>query len=258
MNSTKDLHPFPSALPWEEFTEYRVSIEELRERAPQYNSTLAISFLANQSSPVLPVNAVRILIAECDSNLAKPAASKLEVDLHAIGLWYLLPAARAAADADLDTTRRYLSELTRLSQEILPSLSHVLALMPVSVSEHLEQISQWKESGHALDVQMTASFVKALPELSKRLAADVETKRKGRRPNFVLDHCVTLAAAAFERAGLCVSARGPSATRPCARLTGDGSRLFVTYFGQLDGHLSELTLSLAMLRCRRRTRQTRD
>ncbi len=255
--SANNDHPFPVDLPWEEFTQYRVTIEELRERAPQYDSALAISFIANRATPILPVNAIERLIAQSNSDLEKTAASNLNVDLRAIGLWFLMPAARAVADADLDATRRYLGELTRLSQDILPSLSHVLALLPASISAHLGQISEWNEGEDAFDHQMVARFIKALPELSKRLTADVEAKSKGRRPNFVLDHSVTLAAAAFERAGLSLVPRGPSATQPSARLTGCGSRLFVAYFLQLDKHLSEATLSQAMIRCRRRTQAGR-
>jgi len=149
VNSAKNHQPFPAVLPWEEFTEYRVSIGELRERAPSHNNAMMVSLIAGHFTPVLLVNAVQKLIAESDTNLRKAAASKLDVDLRAICLWYLMPAARAAADADLNVTRRYLGKLTRLSKDIVPSLLHVFALLSVSVSEKLGQIPEWKESGHA-------------------------------------------------------------------------------------------------------------
>lgn len=257
MTSAKNPPPFPAELPWEEFTERRVTIEELRERIPRHEKALATTFAMNPSTPLLPAHVATKLLSESELGLSETASAGLAHDLRAIGLWFLMPAGRRAADADLDATRRYLGELTRLSPDILPSLLHVLALLPVSVSEHLGQIPEWKESGHAFDIQMIRQFVRVLPDLSKRLAADVEAKSRGRRTNFVLDHSVTLAAAAFGRAGLSVGPRGQSATRPSARLTGAGSRLFVAYFRQLDKHLSETALALAMLRCRKRTRTVR-
>ncbi len=257
MKSAKNHDPFPGWLPWEDFTEIPVTIEELRIRVRHHELALTIHRLTTQTAPGLPANAVRRLLAQREVTLDAEARVALDGDLYAIGLWYLIPAAQRAADADIDATRRYLKELRRLADEIGPSLHHVLALFQVSIPHHLEQMPEWVEGGHQFDLEMVRAFFKLLPELSRRLAADVEVRRKGRRKNFVLDHSVRLAAAAFAQAGLAVIPRGQSATSPQPRLTGDGSRLFVDYFRLLDGHLGEPALAAAQLRSRKAGRAIR-
>ena len=198
-----------------------------------------------------------MLLSNPEVGLPMAARKKLDRDLRAIGLWFLMPRARRVADADVDATRSALKKLNRLSRDIVSPLQDVLDVIGQSVAEELEKDPAWRDGEFNFDHAAIRQFFQSLPGVSERLTLKVEAQRKGRRTNFVLDHSVTLAAAAFERAGLSVGPRGQSATRPSARLTGAGSRLFVAYFRQLDTHLSETTLALAMLRCRKRTRTVR-
>lgn len=250
MNSAKNRDPFPQELPWEEFTQYRVTIEELRERVPRYDSVLALSFLANRRTPILPVNAIENMLMRSSVTLSEKDLGELNRDLHAIGLWYLQPAARKVADADPDAIRRVLKILLRLAPKIARPLLDVLALLPASSSRHLGQIGDWKESGHTFDVEMIRKFVRALPELTKRLAADVAVHGKGRRPNFVLDHSASLAVEAFERAGFEVVAHSAAGGRQ-PWLSGNGASLFVAFFKELDVRISENSLAQSLRRSQR-------
>ena len=247
VNSARNSEPFPAKLPWQEFVEERVTIEELRERAPLHYSILDRSFASNPSTPVLPKSELRKLFAEHAKFISEPARSELRRDLHAIGLWFLMPFARRAVDADLDATRGYLKDLKRLSRGIEKPLLHVLALMHLSVSEELEQDPTWRRSGAEFDVMALRQFVRALPGVSDRLALKVEAQRKGRRSNFILDHSVGLASAAFKRAKRPVQGRAATFDMQ-PRLIGDGADLFLAFFKMLDQSLAENALSMALRR----------
>lgn len=213
--------------------------------------------MSDSSAPDLPASWIKKLLEASGLDLAQSANDALKHDLNAIGLWYLMPIGQRFADADIDATRRYLRDLHRHSKAINPPLRHALALLGIRISQHLEQMPEWTEGGYEFDLEMIRQFVALLPEVSKRLSDDVEVPGRGRRANFTLDHSVKLAAEAFARAGIEVAARGPSATQPEARLAGGGAPLFADYFRKLDRHLSDATLARALIRGRKRERQSR-
>lgn len=257
MNSGENSQPFPVELPWEAYTENGPSIEALRERVPHYQVTLALTYWEAGAAPAFPDDALGQLLDANGIDRTSPGGCSFHQDLYAIGLWFMLPAAQRMADADIDATRGYLKDLERLSQEICPSLHHVLSMLPVSVSDHLGKMDDWLETNHDLDIAMIKDFVRLLPEISRALANDIRVLRRGRPTNFVLDHSAELAQAAFTRAGLLVDPRGESASSQSARLVGDGAELFAAYFRLLDGHMSELRLAQALLRNRRRAKRSR-
>lgn len=257
MSSGGNSEPFPKELPWEAYTEYPVTIEALRERRTRYVTAVLATYLESETKPALVTNGLGPLLDSQKVDRTSPSGSSFHEDLYAIGLWYMLPAAQRAADADVDATRRYLKDLERRSQEIWPALHHVVSLLPGSIAEHLAQMPEWVEGDHELDLPMIKQFVRLLPEISRALARDVQVRRRGRPSNFVLDHSADLAQSAFKRAGREVEPRGQSATAPSARLVGDGAELFVDYFRLLDGHLNELGLAQALLRNRSRAKRSR-
>jgi hypothetical protein len=95
----------PSSLPWEEFTERRLTVEELRRRSGNTQVRLTLGRLADERSPQLDKSKLADLLRTAASNFEAEAHKLLERDLAAVGSWYLLPAARTVADADLDATK---------------------------------------------------------------------------------------------------------------------------------------------------------
>ena len=171
----------------------------------------------------------------------------LDRDLLAIGLWFLMPVARRANDADLDATRNYLKDLKRLSRDIEKPLIHVLALMHLSLAEELDEDADWRGSGARFDLSAIRHFVWALPGVADRLALKVEAQRKGRRRNFVLDYSAGLTSEAFLRANFPVQGRAATLGKQ-PRLVGDGADLFQAFFKMLDPSLTEEALAMALRR----------
>ena len=243
----KNPKPFPAKFPWEDFLEERVTIAELRDRAPNYENTLTLSFLLDRSTPILPSNAVTMLLSNSEIGLSIAARKKLDRDLRAIGLWFLMPRGRRVVEADVDSMRATLKKVARLSRDIEQPLATVLDVIGLSVAEELEQDPDWKMGELNYDHAAIRQFIKSLPGVIDRLSVKVEARRKGRRSNFILDNSVALASAAFERAKRAIQGRAATLGKQ-PRIVGDGAKLFVEFFKMLDPRLTEEALALSLRR----------
>ena len=245
MKSAENDRSFPVWLPWEDFTENAVTIEELRERVELSEHRSFLVSVGNPAAPVLNRAALSKLLNTLD--LAEAQRADLERDLSAIGVWYLTPASQVVADADIDATRKYLRALKSQSASIGPALRHVLSMMPNAIEHHLKE-KTLEMPGVTVDVFAVKDFMKHLPALCDLMLQDVSPKQVGRRRNFVLDHAARLTRDALDRARLSVKAKLRNASGELPHLTGPGAQSMWDYFKMLSPRLGESELVRALIR----------
>lgn len=250
MNSGGKREAFPLELPWEEFSERRVTIEELRERLANMLPTLMLANLADERSPMLDHSAVADLVKTATGSLDAEARDELVRDLVSIGSWYLLPTARAVGDADLDATREYLSYLSRRGAPAFKALHHVLCLMPSVIEDAIAAEESLASHGAALSALTVKDFLKDVERLLPQIIELVSAKKAGRRPTFVLNHSARLAATAFEEAGLALQAHGHSLVNQTPYFTGTGADAFLAFFRLLAPRVQPATLVRPLLQAR--------
>ena len=203
--------------------------------------------LDNLEAPVFPRRELRMLLENAQGIEPLPPA-ELELDLIAIGHWYLLPQARMAADADLDATRKYLHFLQRKGKPAFEALHHILCLLPRTIEEEIAADGTFRCSNAGMAADDVKDFLVDLERLLPRLVEKVSARRRGRRSSFVLTHSVRLAAQSLALAGAPVFAHHHTVLKPQPYLTGGGADVFLAFFKLLDPRLDERALAQALLR----------
>ena len=241
---------FPSQLPWEEFTKRRVTIDELRARTANTLPTLMLAHLVDQRSPLLDSSAVADLVKTAAGSIDAEAHAQLVRDLTAIGSWYLLPAARAIADADPDATRKYQAYLSRRGGPAFNALSHILSLLPAEIDRRIAADDSSASHGANLHALHVKDFLTDLERLLPQLIAMITAKKAGRRPSFVLSHSAELAAAAIHQASLTLEPHHHTFKNEAPYLSGTGTKAFLGFFTLLGWKGQPATLVRALLRAR--------
>ena len=240
--STKEVsRSFPYHEIWEDFTEERVTLEDLWPRLMIFRTRFRL--LCASSSPTPMVETDSILELMNDLDLAPSQKHLLAEQLYLVAGYYLGPEHLKQWQTDVRSSAQILRKIRKSSAELAKSLQQISSGVSRALNVLHAVDPDALESKSEIDTPSLSRLLIDLDRVSARMVGEISNRRRGRTNNFVRLNALGLALECTEASGLgrVTVSRGNKLNHE-PHFTGNLGKLVRDFFRLIAPWLSERTL----------------